>query len=201
MKWYIERKVEKICNYAMKYFKQVWHYVRTGNAVANKILSFHQNEVACITKEKDDKKYFFGRRWQIIRLENNFCFGINSDDLKLNDAVTFPLALEIMVTKLGFIPASVGADCGYWSDENKDVCIDAGIKTIAIQPKGRKRHLIENEEEREQMYNHRSGIEPVIGHLKKNGLGKSTRKTDKGTLLEGLKSFIAFNLKKLVSLI
>ncbi len=200
VKWYIERKVMKICRYAEKYFKQVKHYVRTGKAKADKILSFHQRDVACITKKKEEKEYFFGRRWQVIRLDNNFCFGIYNEDLKLNDSITFPLALEIILTKLGFIPKCVGADCGYWSDENKDVCLEANIETIAIQPRGRKRHLIEDIEQREKIYNHRSGIEPVIGHLKKNGLGRSTKKTDKGTLLEGLKSFIAFNLKKLIRL-
>ena len=201
IKWYIERKIVKICKYAETYFKQVSYYIRTGKAKADKILSFHQEDVVCITKKKEEKEYFFGRRWQIVRLENNFCFGIFSEDLKLNDSIMFPLALEILLTKLGFIPRSVGADCGYWSDENIKVCFDANIETIAIQPKGRKKHLIKDMDKREACYNHRSGIEPVIGHLKQKGLGQSKMKTDKGTLMEGLRSFIAFNLKKLISLV
>ena len=51
---------------------------------------------------------------------------------------------------------------------------------------------------KEELFNRRAGVEPVIGHAKKFGLGKSRMKSDEATLASGYRSVTGFNLHQLV---
>ncbi len=199
IKWYIERKIEKIKRYGKKYIKQVQHYCRTGRACQNKLLSFHIENVACIQKGKDHKKYEFGEIWQIGRLDGNFCFGMfNEKDLRYNDATAIQDILEKVELKTGSKLNTITADRAYWSDENINSVDSMGVSEQGIHPKGNKMWRVSDVDLIETFINRRAGIEPIIGHLKKLGLGKSRMRTDTGTRGEGARSFIAFNVRKIL---
>ncbi len=199
MKWYILRKLEKIKKYAKTYIKQVKHYCRTGRASANKILSFHIENVTSVQKGKEHKKYEFGEVWQVGRLDGNFCFGMfNPFDLRFHDSTALKDVIEALIVHTDDIPETVAADRGYCSDDNFNTIESLGISEQGIHPKGKKPWRITDSERATEFINRRAGIEPIIGHLKKLGLGKSQMKTDIGTRAEGARSFISFNIRKLL---
>ncbi|MBF0364121.1 MAG: transposase [Oligoflexia bacterium] len=200
VKWYILRKIEKIQRYAKVYIKQVEHYCRTGHACKDKILSFHHENVVSVQKGKEHKKYEFGEVWQIGRLDGNFCFGMFSDnDLRYNDSTAMEDVLASLVVHTNTLPGTVTADRAYWSDDNINAVESLGISEQGIHPRGKKQWRITNPDLCVKFINRRAGIEPIIAHLKQLGLGKSNMKTDKGTRIEGAKSFIAFNLRKVLA--
>jgi transposase, IS5 family len=202
IKWYILRKLEKIQKYAKIYIKQVQHFCRTGSACKNKILSFHIDNVAAIQKGKEHKKYEFGEVWQVGRLDGNFCFGMfHENDLRYNDSTAIEDVVEKVMTNTDSILKSITADRAYWSDENLEAASAVGICEQGLHPKGRKPWPITDTERVGELINRRAGIEPLIGHLKRLGLGKSRMKTVVGTRAEGARSFIAFNIQKILSVL
>ncbi len=204
IKWYIVKKLEKIEKYAEIYIKQVQHYCRTGRACKNKILSFHIEDVTPIQKGKDHKKYEFGQVWQVGRLDGNFCFGSFSEsDLHFHDSSAVKEILETLVSNVGeeiyLNIKTFAADRGYFSQDNFDALDCLGISEQGIHPKGKAPWRISDKDNATELINRRAGIEPIIGHLKSLGLGKSIMKTDAGTKAEGARSFIAFNIRKILS--
>jgi hypothetical protein len=204
VKWYIETKLEKIQKFAETYVKQVQHYCRTGRACKNKILSFHTEDVAVIQKGKDYTKYEFGQAWQVGRFDGNFCYGAFSEsDLHFHDSSAVKEMFETLVSNAGkevyLNIETFAADRGYFSQENFNTLDCFGILEQGIHPKGRAPWRISDQDNATELINRRAGIEPIIGHLKRLGLGKSTMKTDPGTKAEGARSFIAFNIRKILS--
>jgi IS5 family transposase len=198
-KWHIMIKIEKIQKYAKVYIKQVEHFCRTGHACKNKILSFHIENVVSIQKGKEHKKYEFGEVWQIGRLDGNFCFGMFSHtDLRYSDSTAMKDILGKIIIKTDHTPGTLTADRAYWSSDNIDAADSVGIIEQGIHPKGKNQWRVTSPDLIEKFINRRSGIEPIIGHLKRLGLGKSRMRTDIGTRVEGARSFIAFNLRRIL---
>ena len=51
---------------------------------------------------------------------------------------------------------------------------------------------------KEELFNRRAGVEPIIGHAKQYGLGKSRMKSDEATLSSGYRSITGFNFHQLM---
>lgn len=199
-KWYIKRTLEKIEKHAAIYIKQVQHYCRTGHASKDKTLSFHIENVAAIQKGKEHKKYEFGEAWQVGRLDGNFVFGkFSPTDLRFHDSSAIETMMETLVTSIECTVETVAADRGYSSEANFNTLDALGILEQGIHPKGKAPWRITDSDYAIDLINRRAGIEPIIGHLKKLGLGKSKMSTDIGTRAEGARSFIAFNIRKILS--
>jgi len=199
IKWNIQDKIEKIKKYARVYLKQVNHYCRTNHACKDKILTFNFENITTIQKGKEHKKYEFGEVWQIGRLDGNFCFGMfNDKDLKYKDSTAIEDILEKIVLNIDTIPTTIAADRGYWSECNINAVDSLGISQQGLHPKGKQSWRVTDPDLVEKLINRRAGIEPIIGHLKRLGLGKSRMRTDRGTRAEGARSFIAFNIRKIL---
>jgi IS5 family transposase len=199
-KWYIKRALGKIKKNAAIYIKQVQHYCRTGRASKDKILSFHIDNVATIQKGKEHKKYEFGEVWQVGRLDGNFVFGkFSQTDLRFHDSSAIEVMMEALMINMECNVETFAADRGYYSKKNFDTLDALGISEQGIHPKGKASWRITDSDYAINLINRRAGIEPIIGHLKKLGLGKSKMKTDTGTRAEGAQSFIAFNIRKILS--
>ena len=94
---------------------------------------------------------------------------------------------------------SVATDKGYYSSKNVKAAQKKGIKAVGIQqPENIKKSPLKlSEETTEMLYNRRSGIEPLIGHIKQGGqLGRSRMKSDETTKASGDSSVLAFNLRQ-----
>ena len=88
-------------------------------------------------------------------------------------------------------------DRGMYSTDNLELCLSAGIKKIAIQPKGKAQPLV-SRRDHQKLANRRVAVEARIAHMKLKGLGKSRMKTDVGDLISGYRSALSCNLGHLM---
>jgi len=84
-----------------------------------------------------------------------------------------------------------------YSTDNLELCLSAGIKKIAIQPKGKAEPLVSRQDHR-RLANRQVAVKARIAHMKLKGLGRSRMKTDLGDLISGYRSALACNLTHLM---
>jgi IS5 family transposase len=201
--WNIAKSAEQIINLAPKYLEDVEQFLDTGSLVPGKILSFHLSEVACMTNKKTgDKKYVFGRRFQLARTNGNFVIVGKCTDTDMNDKYSVEPIMELHHELFDAAPDSVATDKGYYSKKNEKILDKLGVKNIGIQSPINAKDTKFNKlpyREQEALINRRSGIEPIIGHIKHRGqLGRSRMKSDKSIEASGYTSVLGFNLRQLV---
>ncbi len=97
---------------------------------------------------------------------------------------------------------SISTDKGYYSSKNEKMLVKKGVEEIGIQrptniKKSHPKPISKVCEER--LINRRSGIEPLIGHIKHGGqMGRSRMKSDKTIEASGYTSVLGFNLRQLI---
>lgn len=198
--WNIKRAVDQIINIG-------WPYVMdlSSNLYLSRNFqlpfSLHAQEVGCFNKGKPHKKYEFGRAYQLIRSEGNFVVVLPNTDLRMHDKSAIDKVINEHSNLFGDknIDSST-ADKGYYSSNNEDKLISAGATLIGIaRPVKVKKENLHEQSIIEKLQNRRSGIEPIIGHIKHKGqLGRSRMKSDRATLSSGYSSVLGFNLRQIV---
>ena len=97
---------------------------------------------------------------------------------------------------------SVATDKGYYSKKNEKLLNKKGVNEIAIQrPCNIKSECVKplSAEREEALINRRSGIEPLIGHVKQGGqLGRSRMKSDAAIECSGYTAVLGFNMRQLM---
>lgn len=174
-----------------------------GFADPAKVLSFHLKEAACFTKGKLGKKYQFGRCVQLGRIDGNFLFVTKSTSVHMNDKTSLP---EVITCHQALFDNakinSVATDKGYYSKANEKYLPANGVTEIGIQrPNNIKTLPIKSmsKEREEALVNRRSGIEPLIGHVKQGGQpGRSRMKSDKGIECSGYTAVLGFNMRQFI---
>lgn len=203
MKWNYARTIHQIKGTANQYLQDVKSFLETGCMVAAKRLSFHLKNVACFTKGKLGKKYQFGRYFQLGRIAGNFFFVIPCETVYMPDKTSITSIIQeheriFDKTKIN----SVATDKGYFSKENEKLLITKNVNEIGIQrPCNIKTPLAKpiTEKRVEELINRRSGIEPLIGHIKHGGqLGRSRMKSDNTIEASGYASVLGFNIRQLI---
>lgn len=203
MPWNYARTVNQIRESARQYLKDVKTFLKKGSVVATKRLSFHLKEVACFTKGKLGKKYQFGRGFQLGRIKGNFFFVTKCTSVQMPDKTSLSSMIqdhESIFDKKKI--NSVGTDKGYYSKKNEKLLVEKKVNEIGIQ----RPHNIKKshpkpltKKRKEELVNRRSGIEPLIGHLKQGGqLGRSRMKSDKTIETSGYASVLGFNMRQLI---
>jgi len=97
---------------------------------------------------------------------------------------------------------SVSTDKGYYSSKNEKFLARKGVEEICIQRpcnirKPHPKPITKSREE--ELINRRSGIEPLIGHIKQGGqLGRSRMKSDNAIESSGYTAVLGFNLRQLI---
>lgn len=203
MPWNIKETFLQLIEKGEKYLSDVKSFLETGAMVADKILSFHLNEVCCITKNKPGKKYQFGRIFQLARIKGNFLFAGKCETPNQPDKHSVKILLEAHTESFGNKPInSAATDKGYYSAKNETLMESHGVKEIGIQrPHNIKRKSPLNlPKYRElELIDRRAGIEPLIGHAKnRSQLGRSRMKTDRTIESSGFSSILGFNLKQMI---
>lgn len=203
MPWNIGRTVRQIKSLARQYLIDVGTFLREGSIVVSKRLSFHLKEVSCFGKGKPGKKYQFGRAFQLGRIKGNFMIVEQCGSTQMPDKTS----LEGLITEhenlfgVGNI-VSMATDKGYYSAANERTMYKKGVKEIGIQRPAnikRKRITVMSKEREEELINRRSGIEPLIGHIKQGGqLGRSRMKSDDGMECSGYSAVLGFNMRQLI---
>ena len=92
---------------------------------------------------------------------------------------------------------SVATDKGYYSKANADHVKKLTKSADGIQRPGNVKDQVKGPR-KEELFNRRAGVEPIIGHAKQYGLGKSKMKSDGATLASGYRSVTGFNLHQLM---
>jgi IS5 family transposase len=195
--WHIRRTIDQITTQGWRFLLDVAHFIRTHTLKPGKILSFHCLAVACIRKGKVGKENEFGRVFQLGRIGGNFLIPFTCTDVRMEDKQSLlPAIVEHRHIFGEGVLKSVGTDKGYYSAQNIRAAQKAGADATGIQ---RPRHVREcpPEEVVRLLRNRRAGIEPLIGHLKAFGLGKSKMKSDQTTLASGYRAVLGFNLHQL----
>lgn len=98
---------------------------------------------------------------------------------------------------------SVGADKGYYRKDNEQFLLDLKVSEVALQKINRKYNDPPSNpllpERLEQLANRCSGIEGIIGHLKRRWqMGRSRMKSDRTTESSGYCAMLGFNLSQLM---
>jgi IS5 family transposase len=201
--WGIKRTIEQINTLAEQYIEDVCYFLEEGMVVPAKALSFHLKEVACFTKGKLGKKYQFGRCVQLGRIDGNFLFVTKSTSVHMADKTSLPEVIKCHQALFDNAKInSVATDKGYYSKTNEKYLKAKGISEIGIQrPNNIKAPPIQlmSKEREEELVNRRSGIEPLIGHVKLGGqLGRSRMKSDKGIECSGYTAVLGFNMRQFI---
>jgi len=152
----------------------------------NKLYSLHAPEVECIAKGKAHKKYEFGVKVSIATThKKNFVIGIDALPGNPYDGHTLSAALDQIEKLSGIRPSDSYVDLGYrGNNETKcEVHISRSkkaLKTYALRKDMRRR----------------SAIEPIIGHMKQDGLlGRNYLKGSIGDKINALLCGAGHNLR------
>jgi gas vesicle protein len=202
LRWNIKRAVDQLMAYGNVYLEAVKTFIETGKAEINKRLSFHLSEVDCFNKGKAHKKYEFGRVFQLGRIAGNFMFVGACESVRMDDKKSIePMLIEhenlFGKGKLD----TLATDKGYYSHNNVKQAQTKGVTKVGIQkPSSVKKNTAAlSSEDEEALYNRRSGIEPLIGHIKQGGqLGQSRMKSDSTIESSGYASVMGFNMRQVI---
>jgi len=203
MPWNIKRLATQLKEQAHGYFTDVAKFLFRGKIEPTKPLAFHLKEVACFNKNKSDKKYQFGRAFQLGRLGGNFLIVAKNDSIHMEDRKSIKPMITLHQNLFPDISTlSVATDKGYYSKNNATYLnvitgSDRGLQkpgNVTVSQDGKN-----DNEELERLINRRSGIEPLIGHAKQGGqLGKSRMKYDRTTESAGYCAILGFNGRQLI---
>ena len=201
MPWNIKDAYEQVSTKFTEYLSSVKYFIDNRKIDPNKILSWHLNEVSCFNKGKQGKGLQFGRNFQLGRIGGNFVITTSCTSVRMEDKESMvPLIKEHQaIFGLGVLE-SYGADKGFHTSKNQAYLNQLkGLLESALQRPGISFNgcLFKEEEENYlRLSDRRSGIEPVIGHIKHGGqLGKSKMKSDQSTLAAGYRSIVGYNLR------
>lgn len=155
----------------------------------NKLYSLHAPETECIGKGKAHKKYEFGVKTSLVTThKNNFIVGIEAMHGNPYDGHTLKTALDQVEELTGKRPTDSYVDLGYRGHNEKQTTVH-----IARTKNALKTALLRKDMKR------RSAIEPIIGHLKNDGLfGRNYLKNKLGDKLNALLCGIGYDLRLLL---
>lgn len=203
MPWNIKSVFLQLIEKGRKYLSDVRSFIETGSMIPDKILSFHLNEVRCITKNKPGKKYQFGRIIQLARITGNFLFAGKSETPNQSDKESIKMMLDTHAETFDNKKIiSATTDKGYYSAKNEKIMAAHDVKEIGIQ----RPHNIKRKRVRElpkyrenELIDRRAGVEPLIGHAKnRSQLNRSRMKSDKTIEASGFSSVLGFNLRQMI---
>ncbi len=174
-------------------FKSVLNQKKSDS---NKIYSLHEPHVLCISKGKDHKKYEFGNKISLLKTKSGVIVGALSFEKNIYDGNTLPDVLNQHERLTGIKAEKVFCDLGYRGKrkigETQIITPDVG-KGLIKGSYRKRRHKKEMK--------CRSGIEPVIGHVKQDHrLGRNFLKGIQGDRINVLMAAAAFNFKRFIRL-
>ena len=181
-----------------RYLLDVAHFIRKHTIKEGKILSLKLKDVVCVKKGKVGKDCEFGRVFQVGRIVGNFLVAYTSHSLRMVDKESLIPIIEEHQQLFGQgVLESVTTDKGYYSHANVQYVKEQIGNADGLQrPANIKNQVVVPQ--KQELFNRRAGVEPLIGHAKQYGLGKSKMKSDRATLALGYRSVTGFNLHQLM---
>ena len=151
----------------------------------HKLYSVHAPEVECIAKGKAHKKYEFGVKVSLAATQrDNFIVGATSLPGNPYDGHTLQQALHQVKRLTGSSPEHCFVDRGYQGH---------GVEATAVHIPGKKRGVTPT---LRRSIKRRNAIEPIIGHLKQDGLlGRNFLKGARGDAINVILAAAGHNLR------
>ena len=152
----------------------------------DKLYSFHAPEVECIAKGKVHKKYEFGVKVGItVTNKSNFILGARSFPGNPYDGHTLESCLEQAEILSGTRAREVFVDLGYRGTLVPNVTVYKARQKRGVNTRRLKRAL-----------KRRNAIEPIIGHLKNDGLlGRNYLKGELGDAMHAILCAAGHNIR------
>ena len=152
----------------------------------DKLYRFHAPEVECIAKGKAHKKYEFGVKVGItVTNKSNFVLGARSFPGNPYDGHTLESCLEQAETLSGTRAKEVFVDLGYRGIDVPQVTFYKARQKRGVNTQRLKRAL-----------KRRNAIEPIIGHLKNDGLlGRNYLKGELGDAMHAILCGAGHNIR------
>jgi len=188
-----QQDVLKVLQLGPQLLGQILYWLDTGKVAKDKIVSLWKMAPTAIKKGKVGKPIEFGRKWVINAYQGGYVLLTAPDNPKISDQDCVWESLSLHSESFEQMPHSYGTDRGMWGQPNLELCLNAGIKTIAIQPRGKAKALV-SRRDLQELSTRRIAVEARISHLKRRGLGKSRMKSDVGDLISGYRSALSYNL-------
>lgn len=176
------------------YDERLWQFYRVlgqKRDSKNKIYSFHEPHVQCISKGKDHKKYEFGNKsGLVITKTSGIIVGALAFDGNPYDGHTLEPQLRQVEKILGVLPKIALVDRGYKGTKK--------ILNVEIKRPGAGKGKTPYEKSRERnRFRRRAAIEPIIGHLKSDyRMMRNYLKGAEGDKINTILAAAAFNLMK-----
>ena len=199
--WNYGDVVQLIKKDAWRYLLDVGHFVRTNTLKPGKLFSWKMREVVCVMKGKLGKDKEFGRVFQLGRIGGNFLVPYTCTSLRRLDKECLPQILQehgAVFPKTPLESVSVTTDKCYHSDYNVHFVEEMTGDADGVQRPVNIKNQVKDLRKKQELYNRRDGIEPLIGHAKNFGLRKSRMKSDEATLASEYRSVTGFNLHQLI---
>lgn len=160
----------------------------------SKIYSIHQPHVKCIAKGKEAKKYEFGNKSSIVKTKRSgIIVGAMAFTENIYDGDTLPPQLKQVERLTGKMPRYGIVDRGYRGRK--------AVEGVKILSPGRlfasaSRYLLQKTRNR---FRARAGIEPVIGHLKRDHrMWRNFLLDEEGDKFNTILAATGFNLRKML---
>jgi transposase, IS5 family len=192
-----QQDILKLLYLGPRLLEQIMYWLKTGKVAKNKIISLWKLTPTAIGKGKIGKPVEFGRKWIVNAYQGGYVLLTAPANPKFSDQNSVLESLSLHSQVFANAPTTYAADRGMWGGPNLELCLSAGVKKIAIQPKGKSEALV-SRRDLQRLSNRRAGIEARIAHLKTRGLGTSRMKTDTGDLISGYRSALSYNLTLLM---
>jgi len=190
----IERKISgneslvSVFSDSLQKAKKLLEQTRTSK---NKLYSIHAPEVECIAKGKAHKRYEFGCKVSVVSTSKDpFILGIQALHGNPFDGHTLKEAISQAEDLAGFEAGEIYVDRGY-KGHNYD---GGGIVHLARQGMRRIKPSLR------KWLRRRSAVEPVIGHMKKDGrMDRNYLAGKEGDRINALLCACGYNLRKLLA--
>ena len=173
-------------------FKRVLAQKKTDK---NKIYSFHEPQVQCISKGKEHKKYEFGNKVSIVYTQNT---GVIVGAMSFRnefDGHTLEPALRQHEELGGKRARGATVDRGY-----RGKAMIGGTEILIPKPFNNKKLCKYKQAKFRRSFKRRAAIEPCIGHLKSDHrLGRNFYKGLTGDSINVMLAAAAFNFKRMMN--
>jgi len=179
---------------------QIFYFTETGCVAAGKIIHLQMHQLYSIVRGKAGKKVEFGLKWGINRIKGGFITGFLLNGGKHFSDKKFSIeAINHHINQFGSAPETYGFDRGGYSRANIKKAKKLGVKHVGIAPKGQDEWAV-SETKKKYVMRERAQVEGVIGTIKSPlyGFNKPNARSIKAMKNCGQRSFLGFNLKKLV---
>jgi IS5 family transposase len=178
---------------------QILYFLETGFVAAKKIIHLQSPELYAIVRGKAGKSVEFGLKWGINRIDAFVMGFLINNGTHASDQKFCIQAINEHISVFDKAPKTYGFDRGGYSKANLKRAKKLGVKNVGIAPTGKAKWDV-SDRKAEAIRRERAQVEGVIGNVKskKYGFNKPNAKSTWAMEMCGHRSFLGFNLCKVV---